>query len=120
MAAISSSDWSSTSLRITTLRCMVGSSANRDTAVSTASRRIITSTGSGISGSATSWAASMGSAGRIARLRKRSSARLWAMRNSQARIGALSSSSSSATKARAKVSCTTSSPSITEPISRAQ
>ena len=89
MAAISSSDWSSTSLRITTLRCVVGSSANRDTAVSTASRRIITSIGSGISGSATSWAASMGSAGRIARLRKTSSARLWAMRNSQARWRAL-------------------------------
>ena len=95
MAAISSRDWSSTSLRITTLRCTVGSSANRDTAVSTASRRISTSTGSGLSGSATSWAASMGSAARIARLRNRSSARLWAIRNSQARSGGSSSSSSS-------------------------
>ena len=88
IAAISSSDWSSTSLRITTLRCTVGSSTNRDTAVSTASRRISTSTGSGLPGSATSWAASMGSAARIARLRSRSSARLCAIRNSQARSGA--------------------------------
>ena len=39
----------STSSRITTLRCPVGSFANRDTAVSTASRRISTSTGSGLS-----------------------------------------------------------------------
>ena len=54
MAAMSSRDWSSTSLRITTLRCMVGSSTNRDTAVSTASRRISASKGSGLSGSATS------------------------------------------------------------------
>ena len=54
MAAISSRDWSSTSLRITTLRCTAGSSTNRDTAVSTASRRISTSTGSGFAGSATS------------------------------------------------------------------
>jgi hypothetical protein len=76
--------------------------------------------GSGLSGSATSCAASIGSAARIARLRSRSSARLWAIRNSQARSGGTSRSSSRATKARAKVSCTTSSPSITEPIRRAQ
>ena len=34
MVAISSSDWSSTSLRITTLRCRVGSATNLDSAVS--------------------------------------------------------------------------------------
>jgi hypothetical protein len=62
----------------------------------------------------------MGSAARIARLRSRSSARLWAIRNSQARIGWTSCRSSMATSARAKVSCTTSSPSITEPIRREQ
>jgi hypothetical protein len=107
-------------LRISTLRCTVGSSTNRDTAVSTASRRINISIGSGLAESTTSWAASMGSAARIARLRSKSSARLWAIRNSQARIGGSSSSSSRATRARAKVSCTTSSPSITEPIRRAQ
>src|ERR1700676_3180266 len=80
----------------------------------------LTPTGSGLTGSATAWAASMDSLARIARLRNRSSARLWAIRNSQGRSGGTSSNSSRATRARAKVSCTTSSPSITEPIRRAQ
>ena len=63
---------------------------------------------------------SLPAAARMALLRSTSNARLWAIRNSQARSGGVSASPSRATNALASVSCTTSSPSITDPMRREQ
>jgi len=119
-SAMSSSEWSSTSFRITHARCAGASARKLDSAACTACRRAVACSGSSAASAATSSAASSGSVARNDSRRQRSIARWCAIRNSHGRSGGSSVMCESSKQARASVSWTTSSPSATEPVMRAQ